>query len=226
MLSPINAPVTENESAKRKLDVFKIWNRRGHYYLGLYFLFFLWLFAFTGLLLNHSWKFAEFWPTRRVSNFERQIAISQASTNLDQARETMRQLGITGEIEWTAKKPESTGLEFRVNRPGHSFNITMHSDQGLAKVEQTEINGWGIMRVLHTFTGVRPTDDRNDRDWVLTTVWVLSMDAVSAGLVLMVLSGLYMWFGMPTKRNLGMAALALGTSICGLLVAGLRWIYS
>ena len=29
-------------------------NRRAHYYLGLYFLFFLWLFAFTGLLLNHS----------------------------------------------------------------------------------------------------------------------------------------------------------------------------
>jgi len=33
--------------------VLEAWNRRLHYYLGLYFLLFLWLFSFTGLLLNH-----------------------------------------------------------------------------------------------------------------------------------------------------------------------------
>ncbi len=32
----------------------RTWNRRLHYYFGLYFLFFTWLFALTGLLLNHS----------------------------------------------------------------------------------------------------------------------------------------------------------------------------
>ncbi|HEX6070876.1 MAG TPA: hypothetical protein VFZ18_13670, partial [Longimicrobiaceae bacterium] len=37
------------------------WTRRLHYYLGLYFLLFIWLFSLTGLLLNHSdWGFAEF----------------------------------------------------------------------------------------------------------------------------------------------------------------------
>ena len=51
---------------------FGVWNRKLHYYLGLYFLFFLWLFALSGLLLNHSsWTFAQFWPNRQVSTFER-----------------------------------------------------------------------------------------------------------------------------------------------------------
>ena len=54
------------------------------------------------------------------------------------------------------------------------------STTSLAAVEQTDISAWGIMRVLHTFTGVRRGDQRNDRDRVLTTVWALSVDAIAA----------------------------------------------
>lgn len=50
------------------------WNRKLHFYAGLLLLFFLWLFTFTGLLLNHpSWSFAESWNNRRETNFERRI---------------------------------------------------------------------------------------------------------------------------------------------------------
>jgi hypothetical protein len=51
------------------------------------------------------------------------------------------------------------------------------------------------------------------------------MDAVAVGIILMVLSSLYMWWGLKEKRLLGIAALALGTSTCGLFVTGLRWLY-
>ncbi|MBI3681115.1 MAG: hypothetical protein HY235_12050 [Acidobacteria bacterium] len=198
-------------SARRALDTFKLWSRKGHYYLGLYFLFFLWLFAFTGLLLNHSWMFAEFWPNRKVSKFERPVEVPQTDNDLDRARGLTTRLGIKGEIEWTAARPDSTVFEFRVNRPGHTSSVTAYPEQGRAVVEQIEINTWGIMRVLHTFTGVRAGDERNYRDWFLTTLWVISMDAVSIGLVIMVFSGLYMWYGLPAKRKLGSAALMLGT---------------
>ncbi len=95
----------------------------------------------------------------------------------------------------------------------------------LATVEQTTVNAWGIMRILHTFTGARAGDKRNERDWISTTVWVLSMDAVSTGLILMVLTGLYMWCGLPAKRNGGIITLVLGTAVCSAFVFGLRWIY-
>jgi hypothetical protein len=216
-----------SESAQRPgraaSAVFTIWNRRLHYYLGLYFLFFLWLFAFTGLLLNHSWKFSEFWPNRQVSTFERVIDASRTASDVVRARDVMRQLGVRGEIEWTATRTNTTLFEFRVARPGHNINVSV-DDAGRAKVEETRINTWGVMRVLHTFSGVRANDTRNYRDWALTTLWVLSMDAVSVGMVVMVLGGLYMWFGLPTKRKGGFVALLLGTAVCFVFVFGLRWI--
>jgi hypothetical protein len=203
--------------------MFTIWNRKLHYYLGLYFLFFLWLFAFTGLLLNHSWKFSEFWPNRNVSTFERVVDAPGTASDVERAREVMRQLGIRGEIEWTAIRPNSTLFEFRANRPGQNFNVAV-DDAGRAKVEETRINTWGVMRVLHTFSGVRANDARNQRDWALTTLWVLSMDAVSIGMVVMVFGGLYMWLVLPAKRIGGLVALLLGTAVCCVFVFGLRWL--
>jgi hypothetical protein len=211
---------------KRFAETFEIWNRKLHYCLGLYFLFFLWLFAFTGLLLNHSWAFFEFWPNRKISTVERSIQAPSSGGDLDQAKELLRQLGIQGEVDWTTTRPNPGRFDFRAARPGRVWNIQADLTQGRARVELTEINVWGILRVLHTFTGVRTGDSRNRRDWVLTTAWALSMDAVAAGLVLMMGSSYYMWFRLPQKRKLGIVALALGTASCGLFVFGLRWLYS
>ena len=221
--------IVPGKSASRKvLDKVKVWNRKGHYYFGLYLLFFLWLFAFTGLLLNHGqWSFAEFWPSRKISRLERAVEIRPAAIDLERARDLMRQLGIRGEIEWTAATANSDRFEFRVNRPGHNFAVTLDPDHRRAIVEHTQINGWGVLHVLHTFTGVRAGDTRNQRDWILTRVWALAMDAVAIGLIVLVLTGLYLWWGLAgAKRKLGACALALGTTTCALFVIGLRWLYS
>jgi hypothetical protein len=53
----------------------------------------------------------------------------------------------------------------------------------------------------------------------------LSMDAVAVGLIWMVLSSFLMWVELREKRFLGCIALALGTTICGLLCVGLRWLF-
>ena len=77
----------------------------------------LFLFFFTGLLLNHQWKFAEFWDSRQQSSSEREIIAPAAGSDLAQAREGMRQLGLRGEIEWTVTRSDASRLDFRVNRP-------------------------------------------------------------------------------------------------------------
>ena len=68
-------------------DTFLVWNRRVHYYLGLYLLFFTWLFAFTGLLLNHPrWQFAQFWPNRIQSTTEHTFkSVRQSQTSIERA---------------------------------------------------------------------------------------------------------------------------------------------
>jgi hypothetical protein len=204
------------------------WNRKLHFYSGLFLLFFMWLFAFSGLLLNHpSWRFAEFWSNRKQTNYEREIAVPgpEVRGDLDQARDIFRQLGIRGEILWTTTRTDPNLFEFQVRRPGHFFFIKADLTRKLATVQQSDVNVWGVMKALHAFTGVQIDDPRNSRDWALTTLWAYSMDAVAVGLIFMTLSSLYMWFEIPQKRIPGAIVLLVGSLLCGLFCVGLRWVF-
>src|ERR1700704_2995591 len=80
--------------------VLETWNRKLHYYLGLYLLLFLWLFSFTGLLLNHPR-----WALSRIPNepnpvYERTIETPVGRTDIERAHDVIRQLGLKGEIDW------------------------------------------------------------------------------------------------------------------------------
>src|SRR6267143_1807667 len=198
---------------------FEGWNRKLHFYAGLFLLFFMWLFAFSGLLLNHpTWSFAESWNKRKERNYEREITIPgpEAKGDLGQAREILRPLGIEGEILWTTTRTDANLFDFQVRRPGHFFFIKADFAKQRVTVRQSDVNLWGVIKVLHTFTGVQMDDPRNSRDWALTSLWAFSMDAVASGLIFMVLSSLYMWFKLPEKRLPGGVVLGLGSLICGL----------
>jgi len=203
---------------------FTLWNRKLHYYVGLYFLLFIWLFSFTGLLLNHHWKFAEFFPNRKTSNLERAIQPPAGVTDVEKARDLMQQLGIRGEVG-AVTRPDRSHLNYNAGRPGHIYQIQADLDHGTIKAAVIEYNIWGILHDLHTFSGTNSSDPKLQRDWILTTVWAISMDALSAGLVFLVFSSYYMWWVLPQKRILGTVALVLGIIVCGLFLYGLRWMY-
>jgi hypothetical protein len=78
--------------------------------------------------------------------------------------------------------------------------------------------------MLHTFTGVRADDPSQKRNWLLTVLWSLSMDAVAIGLAFMVFSSIWMWYRLRTKRRLGLMVLAAGILSCGFFAVGLRWV--
>ena len=207
---------------------FAFWNRKLHFYTGLFLLCFTWMFAFSGLLLNHpSWKFAEFWPNRKQANYEHSITAPgpEIAGDLAQAHEIMKQLDINGEILWTTTRTDPNQFDFQVRRPGHFWFIK--ADFGLKRVavQQADVNLWGVLKALHAFTGVQMDDPRNTRDWPLTSVWAFSMDAVAAGLIFMTLSSLYMGFRRPQKRLSGAIVLIVGTLICGLFCAGFRVLF-
>src|SRR5438309_9251750 len=215
-------------SARQFRAEFQRWNRKLHYYAGLFLLFFLWLFAFSGLILNHpTWSFAESWANRKEMNYEKEITVPGpvAKGDLGQACDILRQLGIEGEILWTTTRTDPNQFDFQVRRPGHFFFIKADLAQKRVTVRRAEVNPWGVIKALHSFTGVQMDDPRNSRDGALTSVWAFSMDAVAAGLIFMVLSSLYMWFELPQKRLPGAIVLGLGSLICGLFCVGLRWLF-
>ena len=220
-------PARSKGSARLRVNLER-WNRKLHFYSGLFLIFFLWLFAFTGLLLNHpTWAFHEHWKDRTETNYERAIQAPAPETigDLAQAQDIMRQLEIKGDILWTTTRTDASQLEFQVRRPGHFFFIKANWTQGSATVRQADVNLWGIMKALHVFDGNVTDDPRNVRDWTLTYLWAYSMDAVAVGLIFMVLSSIYMWLQLPPKRLLGTIALGLGTVSCALFCFGLRWFF-
>jgi hypothetical protein len=213
--------------APRFLAGVERWNRKLHFYAGLFLLFFLWLFAFSGLILNHpTWSFAESWTNRQETNYDREITVlgPEVKGDVGEAREIERQLGMKGEILWTATTTNADQFDFQVRRPGHFYFIKADLTQKRVSVRQADVNLWGVIKVLHTFTGSQMDDAHKRRDWVLTSIWAYSMDAVAAGLIFMVLSSLYMWFGLPQKRLLGAVVFGLGSLSCGLFCIGLRWL--
>ncbi|NOS72192.1 MAG: hypothetical protein HOP33_19990 [Verrucomicrobia bacterium] len=229
MRSATEPTTAANSPATSRLRVrLERWNRKLHYYAGLFLLFFLWLFAVTGLVLNHpTWSFAESWTKRAETNSERAITAlgPELRGDIAQAQEIMRQLRIEGEILWTTTRTDTNQFEFQVRRPGHYYFIKADLARNRVTLRHSEVNAWGIMKVLHVFSGASLDDPRQSRDWALTSVWAYSMDAVAAGLIFMVLSSLYMWWEIPDKRLPGAVVLGLGSLICGLFCIGLRWFF-
>jgi hypothetical protein len=195
------------------------WNRRLHYYLGLYFLLFLWLFALTGLILNHGrWAVARASNARTESRYERRLDPPPAGTDLDRARNLMAQLGLVGEIDLPAQQPGV--LAFNVSRPTDSSQVRVDLQTGVAAVQHFENGHLGRFRILHTFSGSRYNQPATERDWIVTKVWVFAMDALAAGLVAMVAGSYYMWWQLRNRRLPGLLALTIGLLLCAWFVSG------
>jgi hypothetical protein len=201
---------------------FERWNRRLHFYLGLFFLLFLWLFSLTGLLLNHGqWQLAQAANERRETRSETAIDPLSGATDLERAHELMRQLHLTGEIEWPSTPQQAGRLEFGVSRPTEAAQVRVDLTQNRASVQHFENSRLAALRIFHTFSGSRFNTANSQRDWLLTTIWVLSMDSLAGGLIVMVLGSYYMWYRLKRKRRLGAVVLAAGLLSCGVFLTGL-----
>jgi hypothetical protein len=197
----------------------EVWNRRLHYYLGLYFLFFLWLFAFTGLMLNHQQWFRDLYQRHETAS-QRSVQAPRGPTMLEQTHDVMRQLDLRGEIDWPTAQPVGH-LDFDVARPSGAAQVRVDINANRAYIKEFSNRGLHAFQNFHTFSGTRFTQPTSERDWIMTSVWVLAMDALSVGLIIMVLGSYYMWWRLKKRKTLGMIVLAAGFITCGVFVGGL-----
>jgi hypothetical protein len=220
MSSSANTAVPSSVPSSR-LAVFEKWNRKFHFYLGLYFVFFLWLFALTGLLLNHGqWPMAIAANDRTETRYEHPLQPPSGETDLERARNVMRQLNLRGEIDLPATQQPGQ-LAFNVSRPSDASQVRVDLEHGRAAIQHFENSKWATFRIFHTFSGSRYNQPASQRDWTLTTIWVIAMDALAAGLIVMVLGSYYMWYRLKRKRRLGIVVLSLGFISCALFFTAL-----
>ncbi|MEO8624769.1 MAG: hypothetical protein ABI625_27040 [bacterium] len=221
-----NQPTARSAEDRLRSARTRILLRKLHNYLGLYLLTFVWLFAASGLILNHpAWSAAQFWKAREETTAQRAIIVPRATGDVELAAGLMTQLGIVGEIGETKRSSKGDAFEFQVVRPGRVFRVEARIDSALARVTQIRLNAWGVLDALHKFTGVSLDAPARTRDWALTTVWSLAMDALALGLMILVASGLFLWYRFPAKRVPGLVALGAGMACCGFFLFGLGTLF-
>jgi hypothetical protein len=222
-LDPFSPPAPQSGTpVPRRQPWLKRWTRRLHFLLGLYFLFSIWFFALSGLLLNHpEWEVTRFWSKRQETTVERMFTPLSATGDAAVAIALIRELDIAGEIAQTGRNATDDRFTVRVVRPGRVYAVDANLASGRASIVQTQLNAFGVFDALHKLTGVSLDDATQQRDWVLTVIWSAAMDAIAIGLILMVLSGLYLWYRLERKHVFGLLSLGLGTLACVLFVIGL-----
>jgi hypothetical protein len=196
---------------------FESWNRKLHYYLGLYFLFFLWLFSVTGLMLNHQQWFRGI-NQRDETPYETPIATPAGTTVLERTHDVMQQLALAGEIDWPTSQPVGH-LDFSVSRPTESAQVRVDLNAKTAYVRHFANNKRLAFQVFHTFSGSRFAQPGSRRDWIVTSIWVWAMDALAVGLLAMVLGSYYMWWRLKKRKTLGVIVLSAGVASCVALLA-------
>ncbi len=201
-----------------------IWD--GHLFAGLLLLTGIWIFFLGGLLLNHPlWKISGFWNSRKHST--EMLSFSQLTQVDDTGRaaELVDQLGLSGEIEQVKSFPGGDSLSLTLVRPGAILNITAFPQKRVAKLESNRVNASGALQMLHTFSGVRIGEPARKRDWLLTRIWSVTMDAVSIGLLLVVAGGLYLAFRRQQAFGPKIIALGLGVAACCFFLFGPGWFF-
>ncbi len=198
---------------------FETWNRKIHIYLGLFMLLFIWLFSVSGLFMNN--------PKWFHGNVERTptdipVTYSEGLDEVARAKELRDQLGLEGEIILRAQR-NTEKFFFMVMRPNKRFGVSVDLATKVATVNHVKPQPVGILGDLHTFSGVRAiwNEPVQERDWIMTRIWSFSIDVVSIGLILIVLSSLYMGLKIKENRPWAVASLAFGVLTCSFFVWGL-----
>ena len=131
----------------------------------------------------------------------------------------MAQLGLSGEIDQIAAKPEH--FDFRLGKPGRIVNVAVDLASGQASVKTITVNTWGILNSLHHLTGVHSDNPALTRNRTATWIWSVALDATGVGMLLLVLGGLWIWLRRRESHWPGLIALALGLLVCGFFVFAL-----
>jgi hypothetical protein len=202
------------DMTKQKKGLLK-WNLKIHIYIGLFLLFFIWLFGFSGLLLNHHWEFASFWEERNEISYEETIHISEEREQFALVNEIKEKLNLNGSISNISISNDSILLNFIISKPGTRYDIKANLDDGAISISEMKFNGWGIMRALHTVRNPTTKEEGDRYQAIMASIWGVSLDIVSISLIVLCLGGLFAWLQVRGKRfYLGLISVLSGIALC------------
>ena len=196
-----------------------VWNRRFHCYPRPVFpVLSVVVFFYRADAERSDWF--RMCKMRHETQYDPDIETPAGKTRLSQTLDVMRQLNLKGEIDW----PDGSRfghIDFNVSRLWRAqVRVDLY---GPARVCQDFYDGsLHGFQIFDTFSGSIESNG-SKRDWAVTSAWALAMDALAAGLIVMVVGSYSMWWRLKKRKTLGCRPGPWHISLCGLSRSLTSW---
>ena len=179
------------------------WIRNTHLILGLLAVPMLLVYGVSSVQMAHNDWFS-LKPT--VTESEIRAGSFDANGGRELAQTLMDQHGLRGDLQKVTATDE--GFELRIGRPGTSYVVNYSRQSGTAKVQTSTGVFLGMLNRIHHLAGF-------GHDFGVLNVWGGLVAFISLTLILLGLSGVYLWFKIHEERAVGsvLLALSLATSL-------------
>jgi len=177
-----------------------------HLILGLVSSLFLLLYAVSALQMAHRVKLH---PTVT----EEDISLPSRMEARPLALQLMTERSIDGEFGQVQSNP--SGFRFNVTRPGAQWTVTYQTATGQTHLHTERRDFLGMLNRLHHLNGLRHDDQT-------LNAWGWALVFVSVGLLLLGLTGVYLWFRLHNERTIGSILLAANLIVSLVLMIILR----
>lgn len=184
------------------------WIRGSHCYFGLFISPFILLFAITGIMFNHRWKMNNTTADVKIEKETASVEVPTDLKGLEQAKQVLGQLGISGEILSTRHMPKQNRMAIAVTKPGQFTTINIDLKEQKAEIQQRQRGIWSALFYLHKSPG--PHNIQNRANWFFTKLWVFLVDASVYLLIGISISGVYLWYVIKSERKIGLILLGAG----------------
>lgn len=183
------------------------WIRELHLYFGIFITPYVLLFAISAILFSHPWDPGDAELDVKVQE-RSSIEIPENVESLELAQQIMRQVGVSGEIEFFRHSPQQKRLVIPVMKPGQRITIIVDVQSKTAKIEQRNISFRETLLYLHKSPGPHLAGFRGN--WFYTRLWRWLADATVYLVLFVSVSGIYMWTVLKTERKIGLILLGAG----------------
>jgi len=187
------------------------WLRNAHLFLGLFGCLYVLVYGVSSVKFSHR----NWFPTTTVSKFSTvKIPPEAASSARAVARELMDKHGLSGEL--TGGKETPAGYTFTLAKSGVRYGVEYTKSTGQALIAARHLDLMSFLINLHEEHGLWHENAVRQALGIFALI-------VSASLVILAITGIYLWFKIHQERTIGaiLLVVSLGYSLTVLVLLGI-----
>jgi len=186
--------------------------RNTHLFLGLFCCLYLLMYGVSSIQMAHSQ-----WFSARPAVTIIHAALPPQTTDARRvARSLMDRYGMRGEVAQV--RAASAQLSFNIVRPGTVYQIDYSPGSGDTRIRENHAGFIGMLNRIHHAKGFW-------HDYWVLNAWGAFVAVVSAALIVIAATGIYLWFKLHQERVIGaiLLAVSLGYSLTLMILARTAW---